>query len=604
MHRFLVVGAVAAALTFPTVTTAHAASYTSTGERCTIVGTSGADVLTGTSRSDVICGKGGNDVIRAGGGSDVIDGGTGKDRIAGDSGDDRIYGGSDNDTLYGGPGADRVDGGDDTDKVSGDTGVDTVKGGAGSDVLSGGDGTDRLYGGPDGDVLLGGDDADQLSGDTGNDDLDGQAGGDNLNGGAGTNWCVVGSSDTQKACVYDKTKAEALEIEVRPGVVDVSEAAQEVLFRVRVVDDTGVTGVLVTPDAGVTVSSTSHRVSGTPRDGWWEVVGHASRFTPGATADVEVWMEDRVGRQSGKRFPDAVTVIDRNADTAHPVVSDVTIAPSAVDVRSASATVTVTTRIVDPLAGVTGDDPTRSAPPDVNLWVPGPDGSWSPLAHGTFTRISGDRFDGVHSAKVVVPKGAPGGVYSAEIRVRDEAGNAQSYYGATRWNDAVAHWPPGYVNPDYSGLAGGDLTVTGTAFDTTAPQVTAVRIDKPTVDTLASDQQVMIEVDASDLGDGVLALQLWWSDNDVNLAVSLGRVSGTTRDGRWRTYIDLPQGTPPGNYTLRSISVGDRWNRTWYNLPATAGTAGNVDLPATSVRTTGGALWDGVLTIADNPAAG
>src|SRR5690348_3282879 len=34
-----------------------------TGQRCTIVGTSGRDVLRGTSHRDVICGRGGNDTI-------------------------------------------------------------------------------------------------------------------------------------------------------------------------------------------------------------------------------------------------------------------------------------------------------------------------------------------------------------------------------------------------------------------------------------------------------------------------------------------------------------------------------------------------------------
>jgi Ca2+-binding RTX toxin-like protein len=50
---------------------------TSSGTRCTVVGTSGDDVLIGTSGRDVICGLGGDDTIKGRGGNDLIDGGRG-----------------------------------------------------------------------------------------------------------------------------------------------------------------------------------------------------------------------------------------------------------------------------------------------------------------------------------------------------------------------------------------------------------------------------------------------------------------------------------------------------------------------------------------------
>ena len=54
---------------------AAAAVQTSTGVRCTIVGTPSDDVLRGTRHRDVICGRGGRDVIRGGRGNDLIDAG-------------------------------------------------------------------------------------------------------------------------------------------------------------------------------------------------------------------------------------------------------------------------------------------------------------------------------------------------------------------------------------------------------------------------------------------------------------------------------------------------------------------------------------------------
>jgi Tol biopolymer transport system component len=88
----------------------------STGRRCTIIGTPGNDVLTGTSHEDVLCGLGGNDVIDGRGGDDLLDGGAGNDRLVGGAGDDTMLGGAGADRLLAADGfRDSVDGGPGTD---------------------------------------------------------------------------------------------------------------------------------------------------------------------------------------------------------------------------------------------------------------------------------------------------------------------------------------------------------------------------------------------------------------------------------------------------------------------------------------------------------
>ena len=89
----------------------------STGRRCTVIGTPGNDVLTGTAGDDVICGLGGNDVLDGRGGDDLIDGGAGNDRLVGGAGDD---------TMLGGPGDDRL--------LAADGFRDSVDGGPGNDT--------------------------------------------------------------------------------------------------------------------------------------------------------------------------------------------------------------------------------------------------------------------------------------------------------------------------------------------------------------------------------------------------------------------------------------------------------------------------------------
>jgi Tol biopolymer transport system component len=84
----------------------------STGTRCTVIGTPGNDVLRGTAEEDVICGLGGNDVLDGRGGDDLLDGGAGNDRLIGGAGDDTMLGGAGADRLLAADGfRDSVDGG-------------------------------------------------------------------------------------------------------------------------------------------------------------------------------------------------------------------------------------------------------------------------------------------------------------------------------------------------------------------------------------------------------------------------------------------------------------------------------------------------------------
>jgi uncharacterized repeat protein (TIGR01451 family) len=105
-------------------------------ERCTWVGTAGADTITGTAGKDVICGLGGNDTLYGLGGNDVLDGGAGKDTLSGAAGADKLYGRAGADRLLAGSGNDLLVGGLGRDLVSGGTGTDSARVGAGDTVRS------------------------------------------------------------------------------------------------------------------------------------------------------------------------------------------------------------------------------------------------------------------------------------------------------------------------------------------------------------------------------------------------------------------------------------------------------------------------------------
>ena len=108
-------------------------------DRCTISGTSSADVLVGTDGPDVLCGRGGADLLTGREGDDVLLGAAGADRLNGGNGNDRLRGGDGTDSAVGGKGSDRIDGGAGADGCL--SGFDRT---AGNDVIIGGPGRDAF----------------------------------------------------------------------------------------------------------------------------------------------------------------------------------------------------------------------------------------------------------------------------------------------------------------------------------------------------------------------------------------------------------------------------------------------------------------------------
>jgi Ca2+-binding RTX toxin-like protein len=282
--------------TLPASASNHNAS---TGQRCTIVGTSGNDTLVGTSRKDVICGLGGNDVIKGNGGNDIIDGGAGNDKLYGGAGNDTLIGGKGNDTLNGDAGKDKLSGSAGNDTLVGGTGNDTFIGGTGTDtvsysyitsktkpviasidgaandgvsgerdnirtdvenitgsssndtltgssaknVLSGGSGKDTINGGAGNDTINGGAGDDVLNGDLGNDTMDGGPGADTLVGGPGVNACTgngaswdVGDNLDFMSC-EDLTPPRIVSFSVTPANIDTRFQPAEFIHVLRIEDD-------------------------------------------------------------------------------------------------------------------------------------------------------------------------------------------------------------------------------------------------------------------------------------------------------------------------------------------------------------------------------
>jgi hypothetical protein len=438
--------------------------------------------------------------------------------------------------------------------VLGTEGDDVLTGTAGPDVLCGFGGDDVLDGAGGDDVLDGGHGSDELAGSAGDDDLDGGEGPDVLDGGPGTNWCVPAPEDVLSLCVYDLLAPTVESVTVSPDPVEVSADDVPVTVRAHVRDDTGVAQVAFVAHGQAGYGPelmVSRLVSGTVRDGWWEVVGTAPRFHPAGLFDIAVSPTDRVGRQEDVWFADALDIRTSTPDLQLPQVISASLSGSLpLDVRSAPGTVSVQARITDDLSGTT--------PPFACLRAPD---TSSQLGGHECTHLelrSGSVLDGTWRAEIPVAEGAVGGSWNFSITVTDRAHQTrgpswvgeQLYLaetdGGTRALDFYRQLPGG----------AGTFSVLGSTSDTVAPSVTEVTVEPAVVDTLHGPARVAVSLHVVDPGGVTLVqVQLRPLVRDAGLPTldlegNNVPTEGTGTDGWWRFDFTVPQGTPPGVYEV------------------------------------------------------
>lgn len=535
--------AVLAATSGLLLSSADAATYSASGVRCTVVGTSGQDVLVGTSSRDVICGLGGDDTIKGLGGNDLIDAGGGSDEV-----------------------------------LAGD-GADRVLGGPGADDVAGGAGADDLFGGSNGDELTGGGGTDVLAGQDGNDDLDGGAGPDDVRGGPGTNWCAIDSTDDRTRCSYDLEPAEIGAAALSKDTVDVTLSSEQFRVRVHVTDDTGVAQVstYLERDDGTSGGGGGgggDLVSGDVRDGIWEANALVQRWSAPGSFHLAVSVKDRLGRWSSKSFPaKTLTVRDRNPDFDPPQVTllqPLGDAP-AVDVRFSKQDVVIKARVTDDISGVWVVQMILLKPQD---------GYYTNLQGYNAELVSGDIQDGVWRQTITIPRGATGGDWNVEVAVIDRAQSGHvRYMGPNQYR----YWTNDGENLDPDAIpfptGKGRFEVNGTN-DSTPAVIEEVQISPDSVDTLGGPATVTVDVHATDVpGEGVTSvggvfgggnpdgtsdgsggLTFWMDDFTL--------VSGSRVDGWWQGQVALSQGAPVGTYYLQTWVDDARHWRSYLAQPS------------------------------------
>jgi hypothetical protein len=602
--RTLLAGIVAMAASATVLVASPAsAATTSTGVRCTIVGTPGGDVLRGTSRRDVICGRGGGDIIYARSGNDLVDGGggndriygsygtdkliggTGRDSIRGEAGADVIYGGSSSDYLYGGTANDTIRGDDGHDHIYGDADRDTVNGGTGWDVLYGGTGGDRIVGGKGNDRAYGGDNADGLYGGAGNDQLHGgnhndlvlgdsdadrlwgDAGADQVRGGTGADQLSGGTGNDALEGGSHNDVLTGGSVTFSPSTINTTKADVKVKVRVRITDDLGavrVQGHVVdeVPNAGASFyMPTMSLASGGPRDGWWEYVLTVPRYTPAGAMHADISVNDAAGRW-GSESMGTLTIANSDPDSVGPAVSVTALTPRSIDVTTSSKSVQVSVRVVDTKSGVSDLGICLLQPGVATSSYPDPLFDTVVCEEGV-SRVSGTVRDGVWSTKLTVPKGSPGGVYNLSVFAEDRIGNELSYYGPEAYQ-AYEGWSGSATRRELPG-ATSRLEVKGPGRDTKPPMLTEVTLSKSSVSTATGDAKIHVRARVKDASgtnagvDDVVAEVLGGgpSSDPSFPRATLRRTSGTVFDGWWEGDVTISQGTPAGTYHLW-IAITDR----------------------------------------------
>lgn len=516
-----------------------AGTHSARGGICTITGTPRADRLVGTPGHDVICGRGGDDVLVG---------------LAGD------------DLLDGGPGADTLRGG---------TGADLVKGGDGQDRLEGGSDADRLVGGAGGDVALGSTGPDRLIGGAGNDDLTGGPQADTIDGGTGTNWCSADPADTSSECAYDLTAPDADQLSLSTDTVDVTEADRTVTVRVHVIDDTGVTSVVVQPgpDTPWLANGWADLTSGDARDGWWEATVPFHRWSRPSTYHPVVRLWDRVNHDA-EYAPDdaAIEILDSDPDYELPQASLLAPTPTqAFDVTTTGKTIKVEAHLTDANSGVDPDSVS------LLLWAPRVNGSQTRAYGAGLDLVAGTINDGTWSGSVDLPQDSVGGAWQIGLYVSDRASRGARTtraiywgpveYGYQRWNSSEGDNRP---FPDDMGT----VTVVGhERTDFTAPTISGVQLAPGVVDTLSGPATIQVTAHAVDAGSGVQGVSVFLmraedgSGGTLYLMDSLVRVAGTRTDGTWEGTITLPRGLAPGTYYAWVPTWDREDNETAYVAP-------------------------------------
>lgn len=330
--------------------------------------------------------------------------------------------------------------------------------------------------------------------------------------------------------------------------VDVTNAAALVTVTVQLSDATGVEPPTVwfgDPDIyWQTESAVMTLHDGTSTAGTWRAT-----FTVAARSSeqvVRVYLDvvtDELGNSSSSPvIIGSVTVVNDPDDEA-PLVGDVAITPSSVDVTDGAQTVTVTVALTD-----------ESGVIPSTVYAAPPRGSRQPSV--LMSLVSGTRTSGTWSASVSIPKDATEGYWSV---------------GSDGFTDILGN--------ESSSRALGTFLVTREAAEIDPPVLVSGAVT-PTVDVTNAAAVVTVTVQLSDAS-GVKPPTVWFGDPDIywqTKSAVMTLQEGTSTAGTWKATFTVAARTDPQLVRVYLDVLSDALGNTT-STPVIIGTVNVVNAP-------------------------
>ncbi len=234
------------------------------------------------------------------------------------------------------------------------------------------------------------------------------------------------------------------------------------------------------------------------------------------------------------------------ADVMGPTLMSLAMTPASINTATADATVVVTARLTDDLAGLS----TGGAVPISTIELRGPGGAQ--FARGYFSqaqRVSGTALDGVYRTSLAVVHSSEPGTWLATIVLTDAANNATTYSPA---NLAAA----GFANSVQQAGAG----------DNQAPNVVSMAVSPNAIDTSLSAATLTFSARIVDglagVSNGSTApisqLVMQGPTGSHRISANLAqRVSGTALDGVYAGQVSVPRFSEQGQWSILTFTVYD-----------------------------------------------
>jgi hypothetical protein len=237
-----------------------------------------------------------------------------------------------------------------------------------------------------------------------------------------------------------------------------------------------------------------------------------------------------------------------SSDHGNPVLQQLTVNRSRVDVRRRAQTVVVDAILVD-----TGGPGAATGVQGAHIHAPNGTGLMQ-MRH-----LAGDLW----RARLQFPRLSRGGVWTVTVWPFDNAGNPRASAPAPLTRQVRVQ----------------------SAGDRRAPVLTRFGMSRSRVDVRGGHRRVFVTVDARDARSGVSAVTLSVERRSLDVVgdVALHRVSGTAAAGRWRGHFDVPLWAPGGRWAP-GVTLVDRIGHSVGYGSAVGGVTRRPRLPVLRVR--------------------